>query len=153
MFLKKLQFYIQATSFFRVPLLFFCFPKVISLTPSAKVKIPLNWFTKNHYRSMYFGALCMGAELSIALPLLNEMFIQKKRLQFIFKDFQADFIKRADDHVIFEFANASEVLDLLADCEQQKTRLHKNFLGKAYSEKDPTKIYMTYNIAISVKIP
>lgn len=149
--LKKLELYIKASSFLRVPLLFFCSPKVISLTPSAKVKLPLNWFTKNHYRTMYFGALCMGAELSVALPLLNEMFINKRKVNFIFKDFQSDFLKRADTNVIFEFDKVTELYDLVSECEKQKARLTKNFTGKAYSEKDPSCIFMTYNIAISVK--
>lgn len=151
MSLKKLEFYIKASSFLRVPLLFFCNPKVISLNPSAKVKLPLNWFTKNHYRTMYFGALCMGAELSVALPLLNEMFVNKRKVNFIFKDFQSDFLKRADTNVIFEFDKVTELYDLVTECEKQKTRLTKNFTGKAYSEKDPGCIFMTYNIAISVK--
>ncbi len=147
----RLDFYIQTTSFFRIPLLFFCCPKVISLSPTAKVKLPLRWITKNHYRSMYFGALCIGAELVVALPLLNELFINKRKFNFIFKDFKADFIKRAEDHVIFEFEDVKEILALLAECELTQTRLHRRFKGKAYSEKSPDLVFMVFEITISVK--
>lgn len=147
----KLNFYIKATSFFRIPLLFFCCPKVLSLSPTAKVKLPLRWMSKNHYRSMYFGALCIGAELSVALPLLNELFINKRKFNFIFKDFKAEFLKRAEDHVIFEFEDVNDILDLLTECELAKTRRHRSFKGKAYSEKSPDLVFMTFEITISVK--
>lgn len=149
--LGKLEFYVKSTSFFRVPLLFFCTPKILNLDKTSKVQIPLNWVTKNHYRSMYFGALCMGAELAVALPLLEQMFLRKRKVNFIFKDFKADFTKRADTDVIFEFANVKEILDLVDECEKQNTRLTQNYQGRAYSSKNPEVVFMTFDIAISVK--
>lgn len=149
--LGKLGFYVKSTSFFRVPLLFFCRPKILTLDKVAKVQIPLNLVTKNHYRTMYFGALCMGAELSVALPLLEQMFLQKRKVNFIFKDFKADFLKRADTDVIFEFADVENILKLVDDCENQKTRLTQSFKGTAYSASNPEVIFMSFEIAISVK--
>ncbi|NUM57851.1 MAG: DUF4442 domain-containing protein [Bdellovibrionaceae bacterium] len=151
MSLRKLDFYIKATSLFRVPLLFFCCPKVLALDDKAKVKLPLNWITKNHYRSMYFGALSMGAELAVALPILNEMFVNKRKVNFIFKDFKAEFHKRAETDVIFECPNVKELLELISKSETQKQRITQAFNGKAYSATDPENIFMSYEISISVK--
>lgn len=149
--LGKLEFYVKSTSFFRVPLLFFCSPKILTLDNSSKVKIPLNWVTKNHYRTMYFGALCMGAELSVALPLLEQMFLKKRKVNFIFKDFKADFLKRADTDVVFEFSEVQSILNLVDNCEKQNTRLTQSFQGKAYSSNNHEVIFMNFEIAISVK--
>lgn len=93
----------------------------------------------------------MGAELSVALPLLEQMFIQKRKVNFIFKDFKADFLKRADTDVIFEFNDVPALLNLVNQCEAQNTRLNQNFQGKAYSSKDASTVFMTFDIAISVK--
>ncbi|MCB0369928.1 MAG: hypothetical protein KDD45_10955 [Bdellovibrionales bacterium] len=151
MSVKKLEFYIKASSLFRVPLLFFCRPKLLSIQPTAKARIPLFWATRNHYGSMYFGALSMGAELSVALPLLEEIFLKNRKVNFLFKDFQAEFLKRADDDVIFEFQQVNELIKFIDECETQNTRLNKTFSGKAYSNSTPDKIYMTYNITLSIK--
>lgn len=93
----------------------------------------------------------MGAELSVALPLLEQMFIQKRKVNFIFKDFKADFLKRADTDVTFEFNDVKGLLNLVDQCESQNTRLTQNFQGNAHSNKDPSTIFMTFDIAISVK--
>ena len=42
---------------------------------------------------MYFGALAMGAELSIALNVVQELYHSSKKIDFIFKDFQCEFLK------------------------------------------------------------
>lgn len=149
--LGKLEFYVKSTSFFRVPLLFFCSPKILILDEISKVQIPLNWVTKNHYRTMYFGALCMGAELCVALPLLEQMFLQKRKVNFIFKDFKADFLKRADTDVVFEFTDVKGLLNLVDTCESEKTRKTQTFQGRAHSASNSEMVFMTFDIAISVK--
>ena len=46
----------------KIPLLGWVYPTVIESTPQKLViRIKLNRRTKNHLRTMYFGALCMGA--------------------------------------------------------------------------------------------
>lgn len=68
------------------------------------VRVPLTWKTKNHLGSMYFGALCIGADVSGGLIAFHLMQQQKVRLSFVFKDVRASFLKRpeADVHFICE---------------------------------------------------
>tara|TARA_B110001454_G_scaffold219199_1_gene251703 strand:+ start:5011 stop:5475 length:465 start_codon:yes stop_codon:yes gene_type:complete len=147
----KLNWLIKGTSLARVPLLAFCNPKLLSIEPSAKVKLPLNFVTKNHFRTMYFGALAMGAELSVATPILEAMFIQKKPISFIFKDFKCDFLKRADTDTVFEFADIEACRQAMAEALASGERLNKTFKGVAYSAKNPENVFMTYEITISLK--
>lgn len=147
----KLNWLIKGTSLARVPLLAFCNPQLLSVEPTAKVTLPLNFVTKNHFRTMYFGALAMGAELSVAVPILEAMFIKKKPVSFIFKDFKCEFLKRADTSVIFEFSDIEESRRAIEDALATGERLNKTFKGKAYSKDNAENIFMTYEITISIK--
>lgn len=149
--LKKLNWIVKGTSLFRVPLLSLCNPKIVSLDPTSIVEIPLNYMTKNHVRTMYFGALAMGAELSVAAPVLNEMFLNKKKVNFIFKDVSCEFLKRADDDVRFECDHVPQALEAIEAALKTKERVNLSCKGKAYSKKNPELIFMTFQITISMK--
>ena len=90
------------------------------------IRIPLNWLTRNHLKSMYFGALCIGADLTGAFAAL--LYIRQKGyvMSFVFKDVQAKFLKRVEGNAIFicnEIAEIHAFIDSTAqsDCRQNKT--------------------------------
>ncbi len=147
----KLNWMIKGTSLLRVPLLSFCNPQLLSVEPVSKVTLPLNFVTKNHVRTMYFGALSMGAELSVATPILEAMFIHKKPVSFIFKDFKCEFLKRADASVIFEFSDVAGCRQAIDEALASGERVNKTFSGVAYSKTNPENIFMKYDITISLK--
>jgi acyl-coenzyme A thioesterase PaaI-like protein len=95
-------------------LLFFVKPRVLEVTEErCEVVIPLNWRTKNHLKSMYFGALCIGADVAgglIAFFLSSRM---KASISFVFKDLKADFLKRAEDDVHFSCEDGPIIRDLM----------------------------------------
>lgn len=70
-------------------------------TDRTILKIPLTRRTKNHLNSMYFGALAIGAEVAIAAIAVKTIADSKKPVDFVFKDFQGSFQKRADGDVHF----------------------------------------------------
>ena len=66
--LLKANLYLKTFGFFKVPLIFYINPKIITLNDEEiKVAIELNRRTRNHYGSMYFGALAVGADISVGL--------------------------------------------------------------------------------------
>lgn len=70
--------------------------------------------TKNHLGSMYFGALCIGADCApgaFAMYLIRQ---QPARISMIFKDFQAEFLKRAEGDMDFIFNQGKEIAELVA---------------------------------------
>jgi acyl-coenzyme A thioesterase PaaI-like protein len=99
----KDTFYLRAFSLAKVPLLFLANPSVISLSSEeCVIQIPFKKRNKNHLGSLYFGALCIGADAAggmIAMKVFDTLKDAKGSL--IFKDFQAKFLKRAEGDTVF----------------------------------------------------
>lgn len=101
--------FIRAFGFTQVPLIFYCGPKVMELTPNKiVVKIPLNRRTRNHLKSMYFGTLAVGADVAGGMIAMRVIYDLGNRVNLVFKDFKADFLKRpeGDVHFVCEEGNA-----------------------------------------------
>jgi hypothetical protein len=149
--IKKLSRFIRTLSLVKVPLLGICRPKVLELSENvAIVKLPYEFLTKNHLGSMYFGALAMGSELSIALRLLDRMRREKVPVSFIFKDFSCEFLKRAEADVHFVTEQVKAVDQLIDLAMSTSERQNGTFEGYAISEKTGEKL-MTYKLTISMK--
>lgn len=148
----RLTALVNGFSLFKIPLLAFCTPQVLEVSETqTKVRVRLDWRTGNHLGVMYFGALAMGAELSIALKAVEKIDASRKRIDFIFKDFKADFLKRADGHVLFCCDEADQVAKLIEDALLTEDRLEKTFNGYAVTEKKPDQAVMKYSLTLSVK--
>ena len=98
----KANLFVNLLGFIKIPMMFFCRPKIIEISDDKVViKIALKRRTKNHVKSMYFGALAVGADLAGGFLALEHIRKCKKKIVPIFKDFHADFLKRAEDDVYF----------------------------------------------------
>ena len=51
---------------------------------------------------MYFGVLSVGADVTGGFLAMKYIKSSKSRMSLIFKDFHADFLKRAEGHVHFK---------------------------------------------------
>jgi acyl-coenzyme A thioesterase PaaI-like protein len=95
--------FLRAFSFAKIPLLFAARPSVVSMDDhSCVVSLPFRRRNLNHLGSMYFGALCIGADAAgglIAAKRLRELKSGKGSL--IFKDFTARFLKRPEGETHF----------------------------------------------------
>ena len=59
----KTNLFIKYFGFTKVPLIFYCKPKVVDISnDSVTLKIPLLRRNRNHVGSMYIGALAIGAD-------------------------------------------------------------------------------------------
>ena len=107
----KTNLFIKYFGFTKVPLIFYCKPKVVEISDtSVTLKIPLLRRNRNHVGSMYIGALAIGADLSSALLALNIINKSKRKIIPIFKDLKAEFLKRAEGDVHF-VCNEGEKID------------------------------------------
>ncbi len=149
----KVTAIINAYCLVNIPLLAFVTPRVIELDDNRAVaRIRLDRRTRNHLGVMYFGALAMGAELSIALKCLEAIYRSGQKIDFIFKDFQCDFLKRADGHVHFVCEQAAKVQDLINRASATSDRLHETFEGFAFIPgNDPPEPVMKYKLTLSVR--
>lgn len=148
----KLTAYVNVAGLLKIPLLAFCTPQVIRIDDErSEVKVRLDWRTQNHLGVMYFGALAMGAELSIALKAIQEIQKSKQRIDFIFQDFEAKFLKRADGPTHFICNEAQGVAALIQKATQSSERFSQTFNGFACLEGHEDEPVMTYKLTLSVK--
>lgn len=105
---------VRAWAFKNVFLLWFVQPSVLEINDRrCVVRVPLTWRTKNHLKSMYFGALCIGADCAGGLIAFNLMRQSKARVSFVFKDVRAEFLKRPEGAVHFTCEDGPIIQDLM----------------------------------------
>jgi acyl-coenzyme A thioesterase PaaI-like protein len=93
---------LQALAFWKIPSLAFVTPRVVAMSSeSCEIKIPLSKRSQNHLGSMYFAVLAAGADSACGLMAWKLIDDSGKNINLIFKDFHADFLKRADGDVHF----------------------------------------------------
>ncbi len=108
----------------RIPALLFFGPRVLELDEEGcAVEIPLTFRSKNHVGSMYFGALCAGADLAAGLNAFDLIRRRHPRVALIFKDVKAEFLKRADGDVVFRCRDGRAVAKAVADTDASGERV------------------------------
>ena len=135
----------------KIPLIFFCRPRVVNISHnSLEVKIKLNRRTKNHLNSMYFGVLSIGADLTggfLAMKLIRN---KNTKIALIFKDFHADFLKRAEGDVHFicdegvKIKNLVEVADSTG--ERQNMPIHVKAIVPSVSTESVANFILTLSL-------
>lgn len=94
----------------KVPMILYVGAKVLkSNSKETIVKIPLTWRTKNHLNSMYFGTMAAGADIAGGLAAMARIQESKQNIHLSFKDFKADFLKRAEADTLFINKQAKEI--------------------------------------------
>ena len=98
----------------KFPLIHFCRPGIIEFNDQrCVIKIPLKRRTKNHLNCMYFGALCIGADLVggiIAIHLIRQ---SKRKISFLFKDVKGNFLKRVEGDAFFVCEDVAAIADIM----------------------------------------
>ena len=109
--------------FMKIPLIFFCRPKVVSISETRiEVRIKLNRRTKNHLNSMYFGVLSVGADITSGFLAMKLIRKSQSKISLIFKDFHADFLKRAEGDVHFICEDGLAIQNLIEETKQSGKR-------------------------------
>ncbi len=110
----------------RIPLLFYVGVRIVEVTPERLVaRIPLRRRTKNHLGSMYFGALCIGADVAPGAYAIHLIGQQPVPVAMVFKDFQAEFLKRAEGDVDFICTQGREIAELVAQAAASDERVER----------------------------
>jgi acyl-coenzyme A thioesterase PaaI-like protein len=116
---------VRAFSFSKIPLLFFTGPTVEKLNAEeCVIAIPFHRRNKNHLGSLYFGALCVGADTAgglIASNLLRK--VKRGKGSLIFKDFQAKFLKRAEGKTYFTCKDGARIKEAVNKAEESMERV------------------------------
>jgi len=76
---------------------------------SATVSLPFNWITKNPFKSVYFGAQAMAAELSTGVLAMDAVIDSKKPISMLVFDMKAHFSKKAVSRIRFTCEQGDEI--------------------------------------------
>jgi acyl-coenzyme A thioesterase PaaI-like protein len=94
--------FLRFFTFLKIPLLFYVRPVIEALDDDqCVVRIPLRRRTKNHMNAMYFGVLAAGADCAGGFMAMRLIQKDGARTSLLFKDFKAEFLKRAEGDVLF----------------------------------------------------
>ena len=152
---KKIQdtLYVRFFGLTKVPLIFFVAPTVVRLDDEqCIVKIPLNRRTKNHLNSMYFGVLATGADLAGGLVAMKEIAESKKKVALSFKDFHAEFLKRAEGDVHFICTQIPEikkfVAEVIASGERMNFPVHIDAIVPSEGVEPVAKFILTLSLKL-----
>ncbi len=152
---KKLRntVFLRAFGLLRIPLLFSVQPTILELSDErAVVRIKLSRWTRNHWGSMYFGTLAIGADCAVAMLAMHHIWkLQANDVQLIFKDFQASFLKRPDGHVLFICDEGLKARELVAMASESHERQNLTLKARAVLEKKPEEPVAEFSLTLSLK--
>ena len=121
-------FSLRWTGLTKIPLLFYVGVSVAEISPERMVvKIPLRRRTKNHLGSMYFGVLCAGADCAAGAFAIHLIRQQSENISLVFKNFEAQFLKRAEGDVHFCCGQGKEIAELVALASASGERVERQF--------------------------
>ena len=136
----------------RIPLLFYVRPSVVEKSDQhIVIKIPLQRRTKNHHGSMYFAALAIGADCavgSLAVELINQ---QRHKISFIFRDFSAEFYRRATADVFFRCDQGREIAELVQQAISSRQRAELPLVATATVPSENDEPVARFRLTLSLK--
>ena len=114
--IKKAQRFLWLFGLFKIPMIGFVSPKLILLdNEKIIIKIPYKRRTKNHLKSIYLGALVIGADLAAgfhAFLIGREM---NKNISLAFKGIHGEFISRPMSDVFFVSNEGNKVKNMIEE--------------------------------------
>lgn len=149
----KENLFLSLYAWSKIPLIGFCGPRVIEASNERTVlKVPLGFRTKNHLGAMYFGALAIGSELCIAMLAVKQIKDSGVPIDFLFKDYKAEFLKRAEGDVHFICDQAQVVVDQINEAKTSTERINRTMTAYAIVPSvSMTEKVATFTLTLSVK--
>ncbi len=149
--IKKMRWLLFLMGIFKIPLIGYVCPKLLEINDdSVKVKIRLRRKSRNHLKSMYFGALAVGADIAGGIHVFYYSEIMGKKVSFAFKGMKADFIKRAESDVTFESNQGQVIKAGILESIETKERVNKSVMVTALDTNN--EIVATFEMIASLKV-
>jgi acyl-coenzyme A thioesterase PaaI-like protein len=143
---------IQLFGITKVPMIWYCRPKVIEHTDEKiEIKIPLKRKTKNHLGSMYFGVLAVGADITGGFLAMDPIQESGRKINLIFKDFKADFLKRPEGDVHFICNDGLAVKELVDRVSKSSDRHNFKLSIEATVPSISSEVVAKFELTLSLK--
>lgn len=148
--LRKMRWMLFLLGLVKIPIVGFVRPRLISIDDeTVRVKIKLRPRTKNHLKSMYFGALAVGADVAGGIHAFYFAEKAGSKVSFAFKGMKADFIKRAESHILFESTEGLLVKQAIEQSKSSGERVNQTIQVKAIDQNK--EVVATFEMIVSVK--
>ena len=149
--IKKMRWLLFLMGIFKIPLIGYVCPKLLEINDdSVKVKIRLRRKSRNHLKSLYFGALAVGADIAGGIHVFYYSEIMGKKVSFAFKGMKADFIKRAESDVTFESNQGQVIKAGILESIETGERVNKTILVTAFDSNN--EVVATFEMISSLKV-
>ena len=143
---------IRLFGFTKVPMIWYCRPKVIEHTDEKiEIKIPLRRRTKNHLGSMYFGVLAVGADITGGFLAMDPIQESGRNIALIFKDFKADFLKRPEGDVHFMCNDGAAIKELVDKTANSTERFNYKLNIDAVVPSISSEVVAKFELTLSLK--
>jgi acyl-coenzyme A thioesterase PaaI-like protein len=110
----KETFFLKTWSFAKVPMIWLTGASVVEATDRrCVIRIPYRWGNRNHLGSIYFGVLCIGADIAGGFLAMRQIRAGGGGVSLIFKDVKAEFLKRAEGEVRFTCEDGEAISELV----------------------------------------
>ena len=122
-YIKKVSnpFAFRLWTLMQVPLGFIAGMKLIKLnTKSAESTLPFKWLNQNPFKSIYFAAQSMAAELSTAALAITAIQGYKPSIATIIVNLEAEFVKKATGKVTFTCEEGAAFFEAVNKCITNK---------------------------------
>lgn len=134
-----------------IPMLGYVRPKLEQIDDKeARVSIRLRRRTKNHLKSMYFGALAVGADVAAGLHTFYFSDELGVKPSFSFRSMSGNFYKRAEGTVWFTSSDGQKVKETVLLAKETGERHHALIHVDAKTANGET--IAAFEMEISVKV-
>lgn len=147
----KMKWLLFLLANFKIPIMGFLRPKLMKMDEdTVEVRIKLNRRSKNHLKSMYFGALAVGADVAGGIHAFYFAEKHSKKVSFAFKSMHASFLKRAESDIVFVCNEGAKIEEVILESLKTQTRINQSVTVRALnSAQEEVAVFV---MEISVKI-
>jgi hypothetical protein len=112
--MKITPFKINVFMFFKLPLGWWSGMRVKSLTDTNSiVKIRHKWMNQNPFKSMFWAAQGMAAEMSTGVLVMQEIERSKHKVSMLVTHQEADFFKKATGSILFTCKGGNQIREAI----------------------------------------
>ncbi len=106
----------------KLPAAYFCGVRIRSLdSDQCEIKITLNWFNKNPFKSMFWAAQGMAAELTTGLMITDKIKKSGYDISMLLISNKANYFKKATGTIIFNCSQGNKIDDIIEKLINLKT--------------------------------
>lgn len=138
--------------FLKLPAAFWCGVRIRSITNHmATVSISRSWFNSNPFRSIYFAALEMAAELSTGLLVRQAIISSKSPISMLVASNKSVYLKKAVGNIQFTCAEGEKVNESVALAVQSGEGVNFTLRSEGKNEQGEVVAMMAFEWTVKVK--